>query len=107
MYDSDGYYPTVRRPIYVRINEPVAEPVEQVEDVQPAAAPRTVTRTVYYTDSRGHRHRSTKKSVAIVAGSAGVGAAIGAIAGGGKGAGIGALAGGGAGFIYDRLTHNH
>ena len=53
-----------------------------------------------------HHPRSTKKSVAIVAGSAAGGAAIGALAGGGKGAGIGALAGGGAGFIYDRLTHN-
>ena len=54
-----------------------------------------------------HHRRSVGKSVAIVGGSAGVGAAIGAIAGGGKGAGIGALAGGAGGFIYDRLTHDH
>ena len=52
------------------------------------------------------RGRSTGKSVAIVAGSAGAGAAIGALAGGGKGTGIGALSGGAAGFIYDRLTHS-
>jgi hypothetical protein len=51
------------------------------------------------------RRRSFGHSAAIVGGSAGVGAAIGALAGGGKGAGIGALAAGGAGFIYDRLTH--
>lgn len=48
--------------------------------------------------------RSTGKSVAIVAGSAGAGAAIGALAGGGKGAAIGAASGGTAGFIYDRMT---
>ena len=51
-----------------------------------------------------HHHRSTGKSALIVAGSAGTGAAIGAIAGGGKGAGIGALAGGAAGLVYDRMT---
>ena len=50
------------------------------------------------------RHRSTGQSVAIVAGSAGTGAAIGAIAKGGKGAAIGAIVGGAAGLIYDRLT---
>jgi hypothetical protein len=48
--------------------------------------------------------RSTQKSAVIVAGSAGAGAAIGALAGGGKGAAIGAISGGVAGFIYDRMT---
>jgi hypothetical protein len=40
---------------------------------------------------------TTKRDAAIIGGGAGVGAAVGAIAGGGKGAGIGALIGGGAG----------
>lgn len=50
------------------------------------------------------RPRSTAKSVAIVAGSAGAGAAIGGVAAGKKGAAVGAISGGVAGFIYDRLT---
>lgn len=57
------------------------------------------------TTTRVVRERPLKHSVAIVAGSSGVGAAIGALAGGGRGAAIGALSGGAAGFIYDRLTH--
>jgi uncharacterized protein YcfJ len=61
------------------------------------------------TDSYGEpvavRHeRPFNQSAMIVAGSAGTGAAIGAIAGGGKGAAIGALSGGVAGFIFDRMT---
>jgi hypothetical protein len=54
-----------------------------------------------------HQRRSTGKSIMIVAGSAGTGAALGAITGGGKGAAIGALAGGAAGLIFDRMTVNH
>jgi hypothetical protein len=85
------------------------EPVryETVRYVQPR--PRVI-RSSYVEPSRTYtvqrRGRSTGKSVAIVAGSAGAGAAIGALAGGGKGAAIGALAGGAGGFLYDRLTHN-
>jgi uncharacterized protein YcfJ len=65
--------------------------VEQSQVVQPAAV---------------KKERPTSHSVAIVAGSAGAGAAIGGLAGGGKGAAIGALSGGAAGFIYDRVTRN-
>ena len=48
--------------------------------------------------------RSTAKTAAIIAGSAGAGAAIGGLTGGKKGAAIGALSGGAGGFIYDRMT---
>lgn len=74
------------------------------EVVQAAPLPQPVYQERVVVKKR--KHRSTGKSVAIVAGSAGVGAAIGAIAGGGKGAAIGALAGGGGGFVYDRVTRN-
>jgi hypothetical protein len=52
------------------------------------------------------KKRSLEKEVLIVGGSAGAGAAIGAVAGGGKGAGIGALSGGVAGLVYDLATRN-
>lgn len=79
--------PAVARPAYAYA------PVQPVVQRQ-STAPRRVV-----------RERPFKHSVAIVAGSSGVGAAIGALAGGGRGAGIGALSGGAAGFLYDRLTH--
>ncbi|MGH8630795.1 MAG: hypothetical protein ACREU7_08520 [Burkholderiales bacterium] len=60
----------------------------------------------YVTSEPVRRRRSTGKSVLIVAGSAGTGAAIGGLAGGKKGAAIGAISGGVAGLIYDRVTAN-
>jgi len=101
---QDGYYSSNHRPVYVRQNAPDRVVVEQQPPQETVNENRGSNR-IYRTER--HHGRSTGKSVAIVAGSAGAGAAIGAIAGGGKGAAIGAVSGGGAGFIYDRLTHNH
>jgi hypothetical protein len=90
--------PPVTRRVYTEPTTP--EPVYTASNNTPQSDPAL-------TDTYGeplHKGRSTGKSVMIVAGSAGAGAAIGALAGGGKGAAIGALAGGGAGLIYDRIT---
>ena len=44
------------------------------------------------------------RTAKIVGGSAGAGAVVGALVGGGKGAAAGALVGGGGGYLYDRKT---
>jgi hypothetical protein len=80
---------------------------QQPQVVRRASAPASTAST--QRDAYGEpvrQKRSTEKSVLIVAGSSGAGAAIGALAGGGKGAGIGAIAGGIAGLVYDRATAN-
>ena len=111
-YAPANNYTTEEEPAYgvrppVRTISPQQFDVPQPYPQQPYAdaPPPRDTRRPYadrgYYERRPRvvtRERSFGHSAAIVGGSAGVGAAIGALAGGGKGAGIGALAGGGGGF---------
>jgi hypothetical protein len=91
--------------------------VQQAAVARPAVATRTQyvqPRTVYASNPsvaasapvNAEKKRSLKKEVLIVGGSAGAGAAVGAVAGGKKGAAIGALSGGIAGLVYDLATRN-
>src|SRR5262245_47013485 len=80
---------------------PAQYPQQQAPRVyRPAAMPVQRSSSVY---EPVRQKRSTAKSVMIVAGSAGAGAGIGALASGKKGAAIGAISGGVAGLIYDRM----
>jgi hypothetical protein len=91
LYDHEG-----RMVGYALPEDTRARQVQPASRTAPAPAPAAAP---------GRQGRSTGKSIAIVGGSAGTGAAIGALAGGGKGAAIGAISGGAAGLVYDRHTH--
>jgi len=88
--DDDGLHP-------VQLKEKVTR-----RDV--VQAPAIVQRRA---DAPRDPKRSWEKEALIIGGSAGGGAAIGAIAGGKKGAAIGAAAGGVGGLIYDVLTRDN
>jgi hypothetical protein len=65
-------------------------------------APRVARTTTYRAPVR--QTRSTKKSVAIIAGSTAAGAIIGGVAKGKKGAVVGGIVGGAAATIWDQVT---
>jgi hypothetical protein len=98
-------YPAMYVPVMPVMYAP-AQGAAPVYTQGPVRTQRLVSRQPVPVRTVVHRQRPFSHSLAIVAGGAGAGAAIGGIAKGGKGAAIGALSGGTAAFIYDRLTHN-
>jgi len=101
-----AFNPAPQNAVTPAIPAQTAPAVNHTQLVQP--------KTVYVSDAPRmsgianptHKKRTLDREALIVGGSAGAGAAIGAVAGGGKGAGIGALSGGVAGLVYDLMTRN-
>jgi hypothetical protein len=105
---------TVASGLYSGTSEAVADESAVVSAPRVTAAP-AVARTRYVATRSStepapvaleSNQRSWQKEALIIGGSAGAGAAIGAVAGGKKGAAIGAVSGGVAGLVYDLATRN-
>jgi len=111
---ASGIYTATSR-AFNPVDENVISPIETAKSTVPVSRTHLVQpKTVYVSNTPAaaapvydsHEKRSLGREALIVGGSAGAGAAIGAVAGGGKGAGIGAVSGGIAGLIYDLATRN-
>jgi hypothetical protein len=103
-YSGAAYQPGMIPAYYTP--QPVAYQQTAPRVYRPAAVRTASTASTAPVYGPMRQKRSTGKSVLIVAGSSGAGAAIGGLTGGKKGAAIGAIAGGVAGLIYDRTTAN-
>ena len=101
-----AFNPGEEKSVATQQNVPPSQAISRTHLVQPkvvyASSPARVANPVSPTP----RKRSVAKEALIIGGSAGAGAAIGAVAGGKKGAAIGAMSGGVAGLIYDVATRN-
>ena len=101
-----AFNPIDQKATAIESQRPVVPAVNRTHFVQP--------RTVYVSNpapsravvSTSQQKRSLGREALIVGGSAGAGAAVGAVAGGKKGAAVGAISGGVAGLVYDLITRN-
>ena len=94
-------YSYAAQPVYRELAPAQVVPVQRTASV---ARPIRTRQVVYDEPVQIKKKRSVKKSVAIIGGSAAVGAGVGALAKGKKGALIGAAIGGGGAAIWDQIT---